>query len=113
MARFSDNPDGAIYGGCDKRGTQPHFDVDDINAGIARVKGSAVRPASMPSSMGWFSMCTIGDATAGLWQTDESACRRGVAPALPPVHVLGGTSALVPVRERGLRRLDGVALYRG
>ena len=59
-----------------KRGTRSYFDVDDINAGAARVKelgGEADDPQPVPS-MGWF---VTGKDTEGnpigLWQTDPSA----------------------------------------
>ena len=39
MTRFSETTGGAIYGADgDKRGMRTYFDVDDINAGAARVK---------------------------------------------------------------------------
>lgn len=59
-----------------KRGTRPYFDVDDINAGAARVKelgGEANGPAPVPQ-MGWFAACTDPHGNEfGLWQTDPSA----------------------------------------
>jgi predicted enzyme related to lactoylglutathione lyase len=59
-----------------KRGTRAYFDVDDINAGTARVKelgGEAGEPGPVPS-MGWFATCpdTQGNEV-GLWQNDPSA----------------------------------------
>jgi uncharacterized protein len=59
-----------------RRGLRAYFDVDDINAGAARVKelgGEADEPMPVPS-MGWFSTCrdTQGNEF-GLWQTDPSA----------------------------------------
>jgi len=59
-----------------KRGTRAYFDVDDINAGAARVKelgGQADDPAPVPG-MGWF--VTAKDPQGnefGLWQNDPSA----------------------------------------
>ena len=59
-----------------KRGTRPYFDVDDINAGAARVKelgGEATDPMPVPQ-MGWFAACTDPHGNEfGLWQTDPSA----------------------------------------
>jgi uncharacterized protein len=59
-----------------KRGTRPYFDVDDVNAGAARVKelgGQAGDPMPVPS-MGWFVTCTDPHGNEfGLWQTDPSA----------------------------------------
>ena len=59
-----------------KRGTRAYFDVEDINAGAARVKelgGSANDPGPVPG-MGWFAVCrdTQGNEF-GLWQNDPSA----------------------------------------
>jgi predicted enzyme related to lactoylglutathione lyase len=59
-----------------KRGTRTYFDVDDINAGAARVKelgGEADEPMPVPS-MGWFVTCRDPQGNEfGLWQTDPSA----------------------------------------
>jgi uncharacterized protein len=59
-----------------KRGTRAYFDVDDINAGAARVKelgGEADEPQPVPN-MGWFSTCRDPQGNEfGLWQTDPSA----------------------------------------
>jgi len=59
-----------------KRGPRVYFDVDDINAGAARVQelgGSADTPAPVPA-MGWFATCKDPHGNEfGLWQTDESA----------------------------------------
>jgi predicted enzyme related to lactoylglutathione lyase len=77
MARFSDSTGGAIYGAeGDRRGTRVYFDVDDINAGSARVKelgGESHDPMPVPG-MGWFSTCTdVEDNEFGLWQNDPGA----------------------------------------
>ncbi|MEP6893331.1 MAG: VOC family protein, partial [Gaiellaceae bacterium] len=59
-----------------KRGTRVYFDVDDINAGAARVKelgGDADDPMPVPG-MGWFSTCKDPHGNEfGLWQNDASA----------------------------------------
>lgn len=59
-----------------KRGARVYFDVEDINAGAARVKelgGEAAEPMAVPS-MGWFSTCTDPHGNEfGLWQSDPSA----------------------------------------
>jgi predicted enzyme related to lactoylglutathione lyase len=59
-----------------KRGTRAYFDVEDINAGAARVRelgGEADEPQPVPS-MGWFSTCKdIQGNEFGLWQNDPSA----------------------------------------
>jgi predicted enzyme related to lactoylglutathione lyase len=59
-----------------KRGIRPYFDVDDINAGAARVKelgGEANDPGSVPG-MGWFAACWDPQGNEfGLWQNDPSA----------------------------------------
>jgi uncharacterized protein len=77
MARISDSSGGAIYGeDGDKRGTRTYFDVDDVNAGIARVNelgGNAGEAMPVPS-MGWFAICTDPEGNEfGIWQTDTSA----------------------------------------
>ena len=77
MTRFSENTGGAIYGADgDKRGARVYFDVDDINAGVARVKelgGEAGEAMAVPS-MGWFATCTDNEGNDfGLWQTDPNA----------------------------------------
>jgi len=69
---------GAIYnnpeGNAD--GIRVYFDVDDINAGAARVRelgGEANEPLPVPG-MGWFAGCkdSLGN-DFGLWQSDTSA----------------------------------------
>ena len=59
-----------------KRGMRVYFDVDDINAGAARVKelgGVASEPSAVPT-MGWFVTCTDPQGNEfGLWQTDPAA----------------------------------------
>jgi predicted enzyme related to lactoylglutathione lyase len=77
MTRISDTTGGAntnMEPG--KRGIRAYFDVDDINAGAARVNelgGEASEPMPVPS-MGWFVTCTDPQGNEfGLWQTDDSA----------------------------------------
>jgi uncharacterized protein len=77
MTRFSETTGGAIYkADDDKRSPRVYFDVDDINAGVARVGelgGKANDPMPVPS-MGWFATCTDTEGNPfGLWQTDPSA----------------------------------------
>ena len=59
-----------------KQGTRAYFDVDDINAGAAKLKelgGKADDPQPVPG-MGWFSTGTDTEGNPiGLWQTDPSA----------------------------------------
>jgi uncharacterized protein len=59
-----------------KRGPRVYFEVDDINAGAARVKelgGEANEPAPVPS-MGWFATCSDTEGNEfGLWQNDPNA----------------------------------------
>ena len=59
-----------------KRGTRAYFDVDDINAGAARVQelgGEADDPQPVPG-MGWFATCRDPQGNEfGLWQNDPSA----------------------------------------
>ena len=60
MTRFSETTGGAIMGAeGDKRGTRVYFDIDDINAGSARVRelgGQGGDPMPVPG-MGWFAVC--------------------------------------------------------
>ena len=77
MARITDQAGVAITNmEPGKRGTRVYFDVDDINAGAARVKelgGEAGDPAPVPN-MGWFSVCSDVEGNEfGLWQNDPSA----------------------------------------
>lgn len=59
-----------------KRGTRAYFDVDEINAGAARVKelgGEADEPLAVPG-IGWFATCKDPHGNEfGIWQADESA----------------------------------------
>ena len=77
MTRFSETTGGAIYGADgDKRGTRVYFDVDDINAGSARVRelGGEAGDAMAVPSMGWFAICKDTEGNYfGLWQTDPNA----------------------------------------
>jgi predicted enzyme related to lactoylglutathione lyase len=77
MTRLSENQGAAIYSAADdKRGARVYFDVDDINAGIARVNelgGQAGEAMAVPS-MGWFATCTDSEGNDfGLWQNDPNA----------------------------------------
>ena len=77
MTRIADQQGAAITNmEPGKKGTRPYFDVDDINAGAARVKelgGEAGDPMPVPS-MGWFAVCKDPHGNDfGLWQNDESA----------------------------------------
>ena len=77
MTRISEQQGGAISNmEPGKRGTRAYFDVEDINAGAARVKelgGEADEPAAVPG-MGWFAACKDPHGNEfGLWQHDPSA----------------------------------------
>ncbi len=77
MTRISDQSGAAITGmEPGKRGPRTYFDIDEINAGAARVNelgGEASGPMPVPG-MGWFVTCTDPHGNEfGLWQTDESA----------------------------------------
>ncbi len=75
MTRFSEDTGGAIYGS-DGPGGRVYYDVDDIDAGRARVQelgGSADDPQPVPG-MGWFVTCTDPEGNPfGLWKTDPDA----------------------------------------
>ncbi len=77
MTQFSESTGGAIYAADgDQRGTRTYFDVDDINAGIARVNelGGNAGDAMPVPSMGWFAVCEDNQGNGfGLWQTDSNA----------------------------------------
>lgn len=77
MTRISDQTGAAVTSmEPGKRGTRVYFDVDDINAGAARVRqlgGEAGEPAPVPG-MGWFSICADSAGNEfGIWQNDPSA----------------------------------------
>jgi predicted enzyme related to lactoylglutathione lyase len=77
MTQISDQTGGAIYvPDPDTRGTRAYFDVDDVNAGVARVKelgGEAGEALPVPG-MGWFAICKDTEGNEfGLWQNDPSA----------------------------------------
>ena len=77
MTRIGEQTGAAITGmEPGKRGTRAYFDVEDIDAGAARVKelgGEASERMPVPN-MGWFVTCTDPHGNEfGLWQTDPSA----------------------------------------
>jgi predicted enzyme related to lactoylglutathione lyase len=77
MTRISETTGAAISNSDPgKKGTRSYFDVDDINAGAARVKelgGKADEPMPVPG-MGWFVTCNDPHGNEfGLWQTDPAA----------------------------------------
>jgi len=77
MTKIGDSTGGAITNmEPEKRGTRAYFSVDDIGAGIARVRelgGEATDRMPVPQ-MGWFSVCSDPHGNEfGLWQNDESA----------------------------------------
>ena len=75
MTRISDTSGAAVFPG-DPGAIRVYFDVDDINAGAARVRelgGEADDPQPVPN-MGWFVTGKDPEGNAiGLWQTDPSA----------------------------------------
>jgi hypothetical protein len=77
MAQISESTGSAIYGAeDDKRGTRAYFDVDDIEAGRARVSelGGQAGDAMPVPAMGWFAICTDTEGNEfGLWQSDPNA----------------------------------------
>jgi hypothetical protein len=75
MTRISDTAGAAVFPS-DPGAIRVYFDVDDINAGAAKLReagGEADDPQPVPS-MGWFvsGKDTEGNPI-GLWQTDPSA----------------------------------------
>jgi uncharacterized protein len=75
MTQFSETSGGAVFPG-DAGAIRVYFDVDDINAGAAKLKelgGTADDPQPVPG-MGWFATGTDTEGNPiGLWQTDPSA----------------------------------------
>jgi uncharacterized protein len=75
MARLSETSGGAIFPG-DAGAIRVYFDVDDINAGAARLRelgGKAEDPQPVPT-MGWFVTGSDPEGNPiGLWQADTSA----------------------------------------
>jgi uncharacterized protein len=75
MTQLSEDSGGAIFP-AEERDARIYFDVDDINAGAAKVKelgGQADVPAPVPG-MGWFVTAKDTEGNKiGLWQTDPSA----------------------------------------
>ena len=75
MTRFSEDSGGGVFPG-ETGAIRIYFDVDDINAGAARMKefgGTADEPQPIPG-MGWFVTGTDTEGNPiGLWQTDSSA----------------------------------------
>jgi predicted enzyme related to lactoylglutathione lyase len=75
MTRLSEDTGAAVFPG-DPGAIRTYFDVDDINAGAARVKelgGKADDPQPVPT-MGWFVTGTDTEGNPiGLWQNDPSA----------------------------------------
>jgi predicted enzyme related to lactoylglutathione lyase len=75
MTRFTEDTGGAISPS-DERGARIYFDVDDINAGAARIRelgGQADDPMPVPG-MGWFATAQDTEGNKiGLWQIDPSA----------------------------------------
>jgi hypothetical protein len=79
MTRINEQTGAAIS---QEAGNRPrvYFDVDDIKAGVARVKelgGDADEPMPVPN-MGWFATCKDSEANEfGLWQSDPNAPTMG------------------------------------
>ena len=75
MARTADNEGAAIYPG-EQRGLMVYYDVDGIDAHVAKVRdsgGSGDDKMPVPG-MGWFATCKDPEGNSfGLWQTDASA----------------------------------------
>lgn len=77
MTQFAESQGGAIYGADGTKGApRVYFDVDDINAGRARVNelGGDAGDAMPVPGMGWFSHFKDTEGNEfGLWQTDPDA----------------------------------------
>ena len=81
MTQLAEQMGGAIYGADgNKRGMRVYFDVDDINAGAARVGelGGEGGDAMPVPGMGWFAICKDTEGNEfGLWQSDPDASMPG------------------------------------
>jgi predicted enzyme related to lactoylglutathione lyase len=75
MTRLGEDTGAAVFPG-DTGAIRIYFEVDDINAGAARVNelgGKADDPQPVPG-MGWFATGTDTEGNPiGLWKTDSSA----------------------------------------
>jgi predicted enzyme related to lactoylglutathione lyase len=75
MTQITDDSGGAVFPAED-RGIRVYFDVEDINAGVARVRelgGEADDPQPVPG-FGWFAPTKDTEGNKfGLWQNDPSA----------------------------------------
>jgi predicted enzyme related to lactoylglutathione lyase len=77
MTQLGEQMGGGIYPAeGEARGVRVYFDVDDINAGAARVRelgGESGEVAPVPG-MGWYSVCKDTEGNEfGLWQSDPEA----------------------------------------
>jgi uncharacterized protein len=77
MARTAEREGAAVYPAeGSERGLMVYYDVDDIDAGSAKVKelgGTSEDKMPVPE-MGWFSRCKDPEGNSfGLWQNDTSA----------------------------------------
>ena len=80
MTRFSETSGGAIMEADGTPGPRVYFDVDDINAGVARVNelGGESSDAMPVPGMGWFATCKDSEGNDfGIWQNDTSAAAPG------------------------------------
>ena len=75
MTRLSEDTGAAVFPG-DPGAIRVYLDVDDVNAGVTRVKelgGKADDPQPVPG-MGWFATGTDTEGNPiGLWQSDTAA----------------------------------------
>ncbi len=76
MTQSAEDQGAAISQEPGNRGLRAYFDVDDINAAVARVRelgGEGGEPGAVPS-MGWYAVCKDREGNEfGLWQHDTSA----------------------------------------
>src|SRR5215208_2774422 len=76
MTQFAEDVGGAIFPAEEGPSVRVYYDVEDVDAGRARVNelgGSADDKMAVPG-MGWFATCTDTEGNAfGLWQTDPGA----------------------------------------
>ena len=81
MSRISETSGIAISGmESGRSGMRSYFDVDDIDAGVARVRelGGEADDKNPVPGMGWFATCRDPHGNDfGLWQSDENASMPG------------------------------------
>ena len=80
MTRFSETSGGAIMAADGTPGPRVYFDVDEIDAGVTRVRelGGEASDAMPVPGLGWIATCTDSEGNHfGIWQNDPAASAPG------------------------------------